>query len=114
MEQFQAFLVTLFRNFKITMSGELESEIKTHNVAIQREMTLNTTAENGSTKVGKDPLPFTLYHFVSWNSWKNHPERVIMSWNLMACASNTFQMCLSHMEWRENALLIYFGDETDF
>jgi hypothetical protein len=33
---------------------------------------------------------------------------MIICWNLMAQASNTFALWINHMEWQEDALCIYF------
>ncbi|KAG6952832.1 hypothetical protein JG688_00013103 [Phytophthora aleatoria] len=34
---------------------------------------------------------------------------MIMSWNLMARAANTVSICYSHLEWRDDALCVYFA-----
>eukprot|EP00644_Phytophthora_capsici_P007419 jgi/Phyca11/111881/e_gw1.21.330.1 len=70
----------------------------------------------GQIKVGKDPMPLSLYKQVA-TAMLMSPSRdmvfartfMVLSWNLMSRAANTASICYRHLEWREDALCVYFA-----
>ena len=70
----------------------------------------------GKIQVGKTPLDFSLYCFLAARMLRSSSSNYIfahlyllLSWNLMCRAANTASICFSHMEWRQDALGIYFA-----
>jgi len=109
-------LFNLFRSFRVTMSTELQSELSNHYKGLKRTVASAIAAGGGKIKSGKDPLAFSLYLFLGlellvMDSRESVFARtfMILAWNLIARASNTFHVCLNHMEWVEDALAIYFS-----
>ena len=112
----RAALFNLYRDFGATMSTELESELKNHYKGLKRKVASDIAAGGGQIKVGKDPLSFSLFRFLGLELLKLACREsvfahafMILAWNLMARAANTFDVCHNHMEWVEDALCIYFA-----
>ena len=62
-------------------------------------------------KIGKDPLPSTLFKFLSTALLLDLSREsifartfMILAWNLMSRSKNTFNVHLNHMEWKEDSL----------
>ena len=111
----QAGLFNLFHDFKVSMSPELEGELTNHFSGLKRKIAANIQAGEGEIKVGKDPLCLQLFRFLGFELLVDVSREsifartfMIICWNLMARASNAFEVCINHMEWREDALCIYF------
>ena len=111
----RAGLFNLFRDFKVSMSPELEGELTNHFSGLKRKIAANIQAGEGEIKVGKDPLCLQLFRFLGFELLVDVSREsifartfMIICWNLMARASNAFEVCINHMEWREDALCIYF------
>ena len=64
-------------------------------------------------QVGKEALPFNIYkmlaqHFVESGNvfaW----AYLVVSWNLICRTKNTESLKLSHIEWNEDAMIVYFA-----
>ncbi len=73
-------------------------------------------AGDGEIKVGKDPLSFSLFRYLGLQLLQQ-PNReyifakcfMVLCWNLMSRACNTFGIMYGHMEWVDDALCIYFS-----
>jgi len=111
----QAGLFNLFRDFKVSMSPELEGELTNHFSGLKRKIAANIQAGEGEIKVGKDPLCLQLFRFLGFELLVDVSREsifartfMIICWNLMAWASNAFEVCINHREWREDVLCIYF------
>jgi len=109
-------LFDLFRSFKVTMSLELQSELKNHYKGLKRTIASNIAAGGTKIKSGKDPLSISLYRFLGLEVLRmDNRDSVfartfmILTWNLICRASNTFQVCLDHMEWSEDSLCVFFS-----
>ena len=80
----------------------------------------------GNIKIGKDPLNFSSYRWICNLLYTNIDKSIVvkrdqyqqhvlahcifvLSWNLMCRASNCIGVCLSHLEWKDDALGIYFA-----
>ena len=97
------------------MSPELEGELTNHFSGLKRKIAANIQAGEGEIKVGKDPLCLQLFRFLGFELLVDVSREsifartfMIICWNLMARASNAFEVCINHMEWREDVLCIYF------
>ena len=96
------------------MSTELESELKNHYKGLKRKVASDIAEGGGQIKVGKDPLSFSLFRFLGLELLKLACREsvfahafMILAWNLMARAANTFDVCHNHMEWVEDALHVH-------
>ena len=71
-----------------------------------------------SVKRGKDPLSFENYKAIArsllneedFHSLFSHTVLTTM-WNLMSRVGNAVKICKSHLQWDQDALLIYFAHE---
>jgi hypothetical protein len=105
----------LFRDYGKTMPPVGEEELSVTFRAIKRDKAQVAQQEGGIVKTGKDPLEFSLYKFMA-KELLQIPQKeytfahcvFVISWNLMCRVSNGSTICFSHMEWREDALGIYF------
>ncbi|OWY93367.1 hypothetical protein PHMEG_00037265 [Phytophthora megakarya] len=98
------------------MSAELDREMSCHFKGLQRTVAAAVSQGRGQIKVGKDPMPFDLYKQVAFAMLKSTSRDMIfartfmiLSWNLMSRAANTVSICYGHLEWREDALCVYFA-----
>jgi len=71
-----------------------------------------------SVKRGKDPLSFEAYCRIAEGMMKRRDVNSVVShavlttmWNLMCRVGNAVSICKSHLQWSEDALLIYFAHE---
>ncbi|ETN14375.1 hypothetical protein PPTG_07434 [Phytophthora nicotianae INRA-310] len=98
------------------MSKALESELTTYFKGLKHTLAKEASNGTGRIKTGKDPLMFDLYIFLCKKMLLlpgkdmafSHAYMVI-AWNLMCRSSNAFGIRHSHMEWRGDALQIYFA-----
>ena len=88
---------------------------KTFN-GLKRTCTQRIADGEGRIKVGKDPLPFGLYRFLARTFLQQSSKEfifghsfLVICWNLMSRSANAFAVKHDHMEWREDALCIYFA-----
>ena len=113
-------LYDLFRKYRLRYPSELELELKHHYSGLLREVSLQTAEGEGKVQVGKDPLEFSLYKIIAERLLKYSSTETIfahtfllLSWNLMCRAGNAVGICFSHMEWKEDALRIYFAHQKN-
>ncbi|POM80249.1 Hypothetical protein PHPALM_1941 [Phytophthora palmivora] len=86
----------LFQDYRNVMSVELEREISCHFKGLQR-------------KFSKPLSSLQCCKFLR-GKWYLREPFMMMSWNLMArAANNTVSICYKHLEWREDALCVYFA-----
>ncbi|ETO99546.1 hypothetical protein F441_23039, partial [Phytophthora nicotianae CJ01A1] len=112
----RASLFNLYRDYGCTMSKVLESELTTYFKGLKHTLAKEASNGTGRIKTGKDPLMFDLYIFLCKKMLLlpgkdmafSHAYMVI-AWNLMCRSSNAFGIRHSHMEWRGDALQIYFA-----
>jgi len=71
-----------------------------------------------TVKRGKDPLSFENYCKISEIFMKKPNMEGVIShavltamWNLMSRVGNAVKICKSHMQWDEDALLVFFAHE---
>ena len=109
-------LFNLFRAYELVMPRDFEKQLGGLYRGLKRKVALNIAAGGGKIKVGKDPLAFSLFRFLGLSLLlQDFRDSVfartfmIIAWNLMARSANTFEICIQHMEWQEDALCIYFS-----
>jgi hypothetical protein len=112
----RAAFFNLFRDYKRTMSKDLESELSNHFKGLKRQSARQIANGLAEVKVGKDPLSFSLYRYLGLQIMGQTSREyvfarcfMVLCWNLMSRASNAFGIRHSHMEWHEDALSIYFS-----
>jgi hypothetical protein len=112
----RAALFNLFRDYQVTMTKALEVELKNHFKGLKRKAVIEISNGNGKIKVGKDAMQFSLYQVLGKELLKHHTNDfvfghtfMVLCWNLMCRAGNVVSVCYSHLEWREDALCIYFA-----
>lgn len=108
----------MFRLYEREMSATLSSELRNHFRGLKRSTALSVAEGVGSVSVGKTPLEFDLYKLISLEILRQEEKEFIfvhgfllLCWNLMCRAHNAIKVCYTHMEWRNNALGIYFAHQ---
>jgi hypothetical protein len=117
----RAALFNLFRDFKTPMSEQFKMELASHFKGLRRHTAAKTQEGALPLKVGKDPFPFSLYRWLCLELLKlgTTSEMVVarcqvsLAWNLMCRVSNCVDIKLSHIEWIEDALVIYFATQKN-
>ncbi|OWY97109.1 hypothetical protein PHMEG_00032448 [Phytophthora megakarya] len=112
----RAGLFNLFRDYRHTMSKPLESELTNYFKGLKHKLAKDAGNGDATVKSGKDPLMFDLYSFLCEKMLGNTSNEMVfahaymvIAWNLMFRSSNAFGIRHSHMEWRGDALQIYFA-----
>ncbi|KAG7350981.1 hypothetical protein IV203_010341 [Nitzschia inconspicua] len=110
----RAGIFNLFRDYKQNIVP-FQSELKAHFRGIQRTTTQASANGEGKAKSGKDALEFSLYKSLCLLLMKSaKPDYVFTHcfmtycWNLMSRAGNMTSISWSHLEWRNDALRIFF------
>jgi len=111
-------LIRLFKDFGLnikTTNPVLSAALETAFLGL-RNTTARVTQASSNVKTGKDPLSFSMYLFLGAESLKIDSKEYIffhafltLSWNLMCRAQSAVSIRLGHIEWREDALAIYFA-----
>eukprot|EP00834_Sanchytrium_tribonematis_P008005 NODE_831_length_3642_cov_0.596669.p1 type:complete len:758 gc:universal NODE_831_length_3642_cov_0.596669:113-2386(+) len=112
----RAALSHLFREYNKSMSHELADNLSKNYLGLKRTTTQRIANGDGRVKIGKDPIDFSLYkYFGKVLSRSTNKENIfchcflIICWNLMCRAGNVGSICLDHIEWRNDALCVYFA-----
>jgi hypothetical protein len=112
----RAALFNLFRDYRVVMSDELVAELRNHFKGLKRTLASDAADGRGEVTSGKSPLRFFLYKQLAAFGLRSLKSGhtfahlfLIMCWNLMCRAGNAVSICFSHLEWREDALGIYFA-----
>ena len=106
----------MYRDFRVNMNEKDVQEIGIHYRGLKRKVASDNMTQGRRTHSGKIPLTFDLFKFLAKRMLElNDREFVfarcfmILSWNLMARSSNVVHIAFEHIEWREDALCIYFA-----
>ncbi|OWY91480.1 hypothetical protein PHMEG_00039929 [Phytophthora megakarya] len=98
------------------MRPAMEKELKQFFKGLKRQFATSQARGEGHIKVGKDPLSFELYEFLSTHLMALPGSDaifarvyLIISWNLMCRSANAFGIRHSHIEWRGDSLRVYFA-----
>ncbi|ETL41182.1 hypothetical protein L916_07778 [Phytophthora nicotianae] len=94
----------------------MEKELKQFFKGLKRQLATAQACGEGQVKVGKDPLSFELYEFLSSHLLELPGSDAIfaqvylvISWNLMCRSANAFGVRHSHIEWGGESLRVYFA-----
>jgi hypothetical protein len=111
----RAALFNLFREYHQVMPASLQSELKNSYKGLKRENATSAQGGSGQIKVGKEPLDFPFFRFIALNMLKQAGADfvfghtiLVLTWNLICRVSNGAGIHFNHMEWRNDALAIYF------
>ena len=109
-------LFNLFRMYGLTLSNQLSMELTRDYQGLGRLTALRVTNGEGNITSGKDPMDFSLYKFIAHAQLKSDQNQQIfghcflsLTWNLMCRAGSCSTICFKHLEWREDALCVYFA-----
>jgi hypothetical protein len=98
------------------MSANLQSELSTYIRGLKRMIPERTGNGGQRIQTGKDPLSFELYSALCESTLQMGEKEsmfvrtfLVVTWNLMCRSSNTVMIHHSHMEWRGDALRVYFA-----
>ncbi|KAK1944211.1 hypothetical protein P3T76_004123 [Phytophthora citrophthora] len=99
------------------MPNKLERRLSDHFKGLKRSIAVGTAVGSGhAMKVGKDPLQYDLYKFICSEMLSDlsldmvfSRTYMIIAWNLMCRSAKAFGIMMDHMEWRDDALCIYFS-----
>lgn len=111
----------LFRYYNIAVPATLSSLLESDYKSLKRTVAERTNDEGGDVRVGKSPLEFSFYCTLSEICLKNSTKEdvfgncfIILCWNLMCRVGNCEAICLNHMEWTDDSLVVYFAQgKTD-
>lgn len=110
----------LYRLFKADIPKKFDHEISELSKGLRREISLQVQHGIGKITVGKDPLDFHLYQYLSRYLLKKGTTDSIFShlfltltWNLMCRAGSTVSICISHLDWKNDALHVYFAHQKN-
>lgn len=112
----RAALFNLFRDSGVHMARDFELELQNHFKGLKRQTAVAVTAGEAKCRTGKDPMPFGLYSILAMEMLKSTTREhmfartfLILCWNLMSRAGNAFSICFDHMQFLDDALLIFFA-----
>ena len=104
-------LCNLYRKASMSMPDRMEKELRVIYKGLRRRTVTETSQGRSEVRTGKNPLSFSLYRFLALHlSIASSTDAVFgkffltLCWNLMARASNCFNILHPHMEWRSDAL----------
>lgn len=113
---YRSALNNLFRDYGYSVGDEFKEEMTNHFKGLKRQAAHTVAVGDAPIKVGKDPLDFPLYRFLARQFMKNSNREYTFGhafltccWNLMCRSNNVVSICFSHMEWKNDALRIYFS-----
>lgn len=114
-------IFNLFRLYGVSQNEQLKLELGTFFRGLKRTLAGAIADGDSAVKQGKDALPFELYKFLSSQLLRFGTRDtifartfMILCWNLMSRSSNCIDIKYQHMEWREDALCIFFSQtKTD-
>ena len=109
-------LTNLYRDYGRTIPSQMQDLIAGYYAGFARTIARSIGCGDAEIKVGKDPLPYSLYRKIAGEMLSSSSRDMIfartfmiLSWNLMSRAANTVSICYGHLEWGEDALRVYFA-----
>ena len=106
----------LFKMYNEPMPTDTREKLGTLFRGLKRTAAQNEGSGKVRTELGKIPMEFSLYQFLSWRLLiSTNTESLfvrlylLLSWNLMCRAGNTCSIAFSHMAWVDDALTILFA-----
>jgi integrase len=109
-------LNSMYEDFGIGLPSEFNKDSKSFFKGFKRTISSNVVRGHGKVVSGKKPMEYSLYKLLSKSFLEyRDPEYVFghffltICWNLMCRASNAVNIRFSHLEWKEDALGVYFA-----
>jgi integrase len=109
-------LNSMFEDFEVELPNEFNKDSKSFFKGFKRTISSNIAQGQGKVVTGKKPMEYSLYKLLSKSFLQyRDPEYVFghfflsICWNLMCRASNAVNIRFSHLEWKEDALGVYFA-----
>lgn len=110
----------LFRSYKVDhlWTVTLDCNCRTLLKGLKRQVADKKSRGRGKVKEGKDPLDFSLYQKLARLIIQEQGNDrgaifahtfLVFAWNLMCRAGNVVEMCLKHMEWEGDSMVMYFA-----
>ena len=118
----RAGLFNLYRDYDVAMSPALQEQLTHYFKGLKRTTAKRTADGLERVQVGKNPLQFTTYRRVARYMMESNNTRhdsvfghffLVMCWNLMCRAGQCSTICLSHMDWINDALGLYFARQKN-
>ena len=114
-------LYNLFRAHDWRYTEDQKAQLKKFFTGSVRLRAMAQTAGKEKLEKGKQPLSYSVYVLVSRELLKSRlagdvftRSYLVMTWNLMCRSRNTSTIRYSHIEWRDDALVIFFSQtKTD-
>ena len=111
-------LTNLFRDFDFQPTQAFTSKLNLLFKGFRRVNATQVATFGKRIKIGKDPLPFDFYTFLNRVMLKIGTKDMtfartflVLSWNLMSRSANTVKIRFPHMEWRGDAMQIFFAPQ---
>lgn len=106
----------IFRATKYEMSEEFKKDLKVFMGGMKREVVRQHVQRRKVLDEGKKPMSYEIYrHLCQALSKSGDAEDVfchlflVLEWNLMARSENCLQMSLTHIQWRNDSLIFFWG-----
>ena len=104
-----------YKDCKVQQPQAMVVELADFYKSLERRETAEKEKGIRPVQVGKEALPFNIYkmlaqHFVESGNvfaW----AYLVVSWNLICRTKNTESLKLSHIEWNEDAMIVYCKNE---
>ncbi len=112
----RAALFNLYRDYNQRMRSERSDELVTLFKGLKRDIAWQLAGGHGREKTGKDGLNFSFYRFLGKEFLSSARFDYLFAhcfmvycWNLISHAGNMVAVCFTYLQWRKDALGVYFG-----
>jgi hypothetical protein len=113
--QARAALNHFLRAYGAPLSMEQSDELAIHFKGLKRQLAKQLGSGEGKVQTGKTPLSFGLYKRLAMSYIRSERSKHIFNhtfmlfcWNLMCRSANAVSICYYHLEWKDDALGVYF------
>eukprot|EP00834_Sanchytrium_tribonematis_P008383 NODE_965_length_2851_cov_0.895712.p1 type:complete len:731 gc:universal NODE_965_length_2851_cov_0.895712:286-2478(+) len=111
----------LFRLYRFQVPAEFDHILTLDFKSLKRVVAIRVNDGGEAVQVGKSPMEFTLYKYIANNFFTGSRREDVFAncfltlcWNLMARVGNIEAVCLQHIEWEDDAMMIFFAQgKTD-
>ena len=118
----RAALFNLYRDYDVSMSSTLKEQMSHFFKGLKRTTARRTADGMERVQVGKNPLQFVTYRRIGQFMLDQHHSRfdsifghffMVLCWNLMCRAGQCSTICISHLEWINDSLGVYFAQQKN-
>ena len=114
--RFRSALMDIYRFSGYDMGEDFKKDLSTFMCSIKREVVRERVEKGMVLDEGKNPMSFEVYKCLCKSLHKSEDiENVfchlflVLEWNLTARSDNCLQMSLTHIQWRNDSLIFFFG-----